>query len=145
MTFIKYWVLLIGLGFVVCCNNQSKILIKEWKVNSVEFLNLPIDSSNLNSKNANLQQLTQSLLKNLFLTVKYNFKTENTCEISDENHTTTFNYQLLSSKNIIVFTDAKHNINKEVNFEKISKSELILITLNEQTNLKTKLFLIPSN
>ncbi|MFN4082641.1 MAG: hypothetical protein ACK4K9_03320 [Bacteroidia bacterium] len=131
----KFNLLLIFILLWWACSNQNAIK-KKWVVSNVEFI------YNSNEKADTLMQnITEGVLKNLLLNNVYDFSEDKKCTISGNNHSTTFNYKLIKRGSFIEFSN--DNSSKEVEVENLNENELVLITHNDQSSIKTKLILKP--
>lgn len=120
------------------CSKLGK-LQKKWIVTDVEFIFENRESQQ--TADTLLQEITKNVLKKLLLHNVYDFKTDNTCNISGNNHTTTFSYKLIKMNRFIQFSN--EDSSKEVEVEALSDDELIIITHNDQSSIKTRLKLKP--
>jgi len=140
--FNKNIYLLLLLLFLIACGKE-KLLQKNWVVTQVEFINSEKNKADT-LEGKTIQNITKNVLKELLINVQYQFGSDHLCKITGNNHTTVFNYKLVRGNTFIEFSAVNNSSNKkEIAIEKLSANELVMITENDQSSLKTKLYLKP--
>jgi hypothetical protein len=140
---IVYIIISTVLFLTACQSKKEKILCKRWQMSNVVFLNEKEAMVQSDTMQGNMQQVTESILKDILMKNIYEFNSDGTYKTGNAAATATGKWELVNDAIRFISDTDKEKKDKIIPLEKLEDDSLILIMRNDQSSFKMKLVMVP--
>jgi hypothetical protein len=140
---IFFIVFAVTVVFTSCQSKKEKMLCRRWQMSDVVFLNEKEALVQSDTMQGNMQQVTESILKDILMKNIYEFNADGTYKTGNAAAASSGKWELLNNSIMFISDDDKEKKEKIVPYEKLEEDSLILVMKNDQSSFKMKLVMVP--
>jgi hypothetical protein len=141
------WVLMLMLLLAIACTDKrEKALVRRWRVADVIFLDDKQSVVQSDTMQGNMMQRQRAVMRDVLTKNLYEFKADGTYITGNVAATSTgkWNLQATAIEFISDGKEGNEQKTKSIPVQHLSEDSLVLVLNNDQTSVKLKLLLLPT-